>query len=76
MMNKDLQYYMKLPYKVVITPPSEDDDRWLAYFPELEGCSTHANSWDELEQQISDAKESWLELSLELGDEIPEPIPV
>ena len=67
---------MNLPYEILITPPSNSDDYWSAEIPLLDGCTTYAHSWNELEQQISDAKESWLELSLELGDEIPEPIPV
>lgn len=75
-MNKDLEYYMKLPHKIAVTPPTKEDDRWFAHYPELKSCSTEANSWEELKQQISDAKESWLELSLELGDEISEPVPV
>lgn len=75
-MNKDLAYYMNLPYEVVITLPTEDEERWLARFPQMKGCSTHANTWSELEQQISDAKETWLEGALEFGMEIPEPVPV
>lgn len=72
-MTKDLQYYMKLPYKVVITPPNEDNDEWVARIPELPGCLTHAPTWAELGENINIVKELWLSVSLEDGDTIPEP---
>lgn len=73
MMNKDLAYYMSLPYKIIITPPEDEDDVWTASIPDLYSCTTHADTWEELWQQISDAKETYLMFALEDGDEIPEP---
>ena len=64
---------MSLPYKVLITPPNEDNDEWVAELPELTGCGTHAETWMQLEENINIAKELWLTVSLEDGDEIPEP---
>lgn len=72
-MNKDLAYYMKLPYKVVITPPEDDDDDWFAEIPELPICMTQAPTWEELGKNILEAKETYLMFALEDGDEIPEP---
>lgn len=66
---------MNLPYEIRIVPPSEEGGDWFAEIPLLEGCMTQAPK-ENLLDMMEDAKESWLELSLELGDEIPEPIPV
>jgi antitoxin HicB len=76
-MTKDLAYYMKLPYKVVITPPENEDDDWYAYIPtfssDTTSCTTQAETWEESKQQISDAKETYLMFALEDGMKIPEP---
>ena len=75
MKTKDLAYYMSLPYEIRIVPPSEIDGDWFAEVPILDGCMTQAPK-EKLLDYIEEAKESWLELSLELGDEILEPAPV
>lgn len=71
-MNKDLAYYMALPYEIKVAPPSEPDGDWFAEIPLLDGCMTQAPK-ENLLDMIEEAKELWLELALELGKRIPEP---
>lgn len=71
-MNKDIKYYMNLPYEIRVAPPSEPDGDWFAEIPLLPICMTQAPK-DKLLDMIEEAKELWLELALEAGDEIPEP---
>jgi antitoxin HicB len=75
MSEKDLEYYMSLPYRVEIYP-EPDGTGYTAVIPELPGCMTCADTLDELWDMVEEAKEGWLELSLEDGDYIPEPAPV
>lgn len=68
---KDFDYYMKLPYQIVIKPSVEGG--YVAYIPELEGCITQAETLSELAEMIEDAKSGWIDLALQDGKEIPEP---
>ena len=70
---KDIAYYMSLPYPILISPPETSDDDWFAEIPDLSGCMTQAPSRDELFEMIEDAKRSWLESMLEMNQPIPEP---
>ena len=70
--NKDLDYYMSLPYTVCITPPDAESDEWFAVVQGLE-CHTYADTYEELLPMIEDAKRTIIELLLEHGDPIPEP---
>jgi len=75
MIEKSVEYYMSLPYRVEIYPESEGSG-YTALIPELPGCMTCADTLEELWNMIEEAKRGWLELSLEDGDYIPEPAPV
>lgn len=74
-MNKDLAYYMSLPYDIRVAPPSEEDGDWFAEIPLLDGCMTQGSK-DELLTLIEEAKEIWLEMALEDPQAIPEPDPI
>jgi antitoxin HicB len=76
MMNKKIDFYMALPYRIVVTPPDAESDEWVAEIPDLPGCITYAATWDDLQQMIHDAKETWIKFALEDGRSIPEPQPV
>jgi antitoxin HicB len=67
---KTLEYYMGLPYTVEI---KHDEDGWFARVPDLPGLMTYAETFEELEPLIEDAKRGYFEVSLEHGDPIPEP---
>jgi antitoxin HicB len=45
-MNKDLDYYMALPYKVVLFPC--DEGGYVAEVPDLIGCITQAETKEEI----------------------------
>ncbi len=66
-----IEYYMSLPYTVEIIPDPEGG--YVAKVLELKGCITQADTWEELEYMIEDAKRVWLETALEEGVEIPLP---
>ncbi len=74
MTNKDLAYYMSLPYTIELTPDA--DGYWFAEIPLLEGCMTNGENWADALEMIQDAKRGWLTTALELGLPIPEPEPV
>jgi antitoxin HicB len=75
-MNKTIEYYMALPYSIVLTLLSADDGGgWLAEIPLLKGCITDGDTQLEALQMIEDAKRGWLEVALENNEPIPEPEP-
>lgn len=68
---KNIDYYMKLPYQIIIKPSNEGG--YIAYIQELEGCITQAETLPEIASMIEDAKQCWLESAIEDNIEIPEP---
>jgi predicted RNase H-like HicB family nuclease len=74
-MTKTLDYYLSLPYTIEVVPDKEAGG-YVAWIKELSGCITQADTWQELEFMIEDAKRGWLEVALEHDDPIPEPEPV
>ncbi len=70
-MVKDIDYYMALPYPIVIVPPTEDDT-WFAEIPALPGCMTYADTKHEVLDMIEDAKRTWIKGRLEQGYPLPE----
>ncbi len=73
MMNvsKNLEYYLSLPYTIEVIPDREGG--YVAKILELHGCITQADTWEELEEMIEDAKKAWIQTALEEGIEIPLP---
>lgn len=69
--NKDLDYYLSLPYTIQLTP--DVDGYWFAEIPLLEGCMTNGESQADALAMIEDAKRAWLTTALEMGIPIPEP---
>ncbi|HLA41871.1 MAG TPA: type II toxin-antitoxin system HicB family antitoxin [Aggregatilineales bacterium] len=71
---KDIDYYMSLPYSILLTPISEEDGGgWLAEIPQLPGCMSDGETQQEALNMIEDARRLCLESSLAHGDPIPEP---
>lgn len=71
MSKKDLEYYLALPYRVVLHPAEEGG--YVAEIPDLPGCLTQGETLEEAVSMIQDAKVCWLKSALEDGVEIPEP---
>ena len=71
-MNKNLDYYLSLPYRVEIVP-DEREGGYALHCPELPGCATCADSVEEGMALLGEAKRSWFEACLADGVSIPEP---
>ena len=67
----NLEYYMNLPYTIIIRQNS--DGVYEASIAELDGCLSHGDTLDEAIKMLLDAKRCWIEANLEAGDVIPEP---
>jgi len=71
MNSKDLNYYMTLPYKIVIEP--DVNGGMVVHVPELPGCISQGDNLEDAYKMIEDAKRVWIESALEDGAVIPEP---
>jgi antitoxin HicB len=72
-MTKTLEYYMNLPYPILLLPPEQAGDGWYAKIPLLRGCGAVAMSAEEALRELEEAKRLWFEIALEEAMEIPEP---
>ena len=70
-MNKSFEYYMSLPYKIVLYPSSEGG--YVAEIPELVGCLTQGDDMQDALEMIEDAKKAWIDIAIHDNREIPEP---
>ena len=70
-MKKDFDYYMTLPYKVVLLPSPEGG--YGVEIPELPGCISQGETLAEAMEMIEDAKRAWIEIALTDQLPIPEP---
>lgn len=70
-MEKNLDYYLKLPYTRELMP--DETGAWFVRVKELPGCMSQAETPQEALRMIEDALRLWLKVSLEDGDAIPEP---
>ena len=69
---KTLEEYMKLPYRMEIEEDTYEGG-YVVSFPDLPGCLTCAESFDEILPMATDAKRIWFEAAIEDGVEIQEP---
>jgi len=74
-MKKDLSYYLDLNYPITITKDEENGNLYFeAEIPDLPGCGAHGETIEEALKKLDEAKQLWIEVSLERGHHIPEPI--
>lgn len=71
MREKEPKYYLKEPYSRVLIP--NEDGTYSAEILEFPGCFAEGNTADEAIRNLEAAAESWVEVSLAQGLEIPEP---
>ena len=71
-MNKTVDYYMSLPYRMEIIPDTLEGG-FTAKYPDLPGCLTCAETIEDLIQNARDAKLAWITAALKDNTEIPEP---
>jgi antitoxin HicB len=69
---KNIDYYMNLPYNIIIR--KDPYGGYFAKVEELEGCITQGETYEETYKNIQEAMQLWLEVALEDGDEIPGPV--
>ncbi|MEJ2267201.1 MAG: toxin-antitoxin system HicB family antitoxin [Anaerolineales bacterium] len=70
-MNKDVDYYLSLPYTVELIP--EPQEGWFVAIKELPGCMTDSDTPEEALKEIREIQREWLEIAIEEGVDIPEP---
>ncbi len=68
-MEKNLEYYMGLPYTRELIP--EPEGGWFIRVKELPGCMSQGDTVEEAIEMISDAMEAWLSSELRAGAKIP-----
>lgn len=72
--NKDVEYYMHLPYAIEIRPiPEHDGGGIFASIPMLKGCMSDGATISEAYANLQEAQREWLTDMLELKKPIPEP---
>ena len=69
---KTIDYYMSLPYRMEIIPDAEEGG-FTAWFPDLPGCLTCAETLEGILENALDAKRAWLTAAIEEGIPIAEP---
>jgi predicted RNase H-like HicB family nuclease len=60
-----------LKYEIILYW-SEIDCAVIAEVPELPGCMTHGNTYEEALAMAQEAIQGWIELAREVGDPVPE----
>lgn len=76
MSDKTVDDYLKLPYHIeIIRDDDEENPGWAACVHEMPGCITQGDTFEELGEMIDDAMRGWIEVALEEGIPIPEPVP-
>lgn len=72
---RDIKYYMDLPYNYLIQPIKDESGSYFhGKVLELDGCQSTGETFDEAYASLLEAMEGWLEVKIEYGDSIPEPI--
>ncbi len=52
---------------------SREDDAFVTEVPELPGCMTHGQTYEEAIKNVQDAIQLWIDTAKEFGDPVPEP---
>lgn len=64
---------MDIGHYSMIIEWSEEDQAFIVTVPELPGCRTHGDTYEEAIKQGQDAIESWIMAALADNDPIPPP---
>lgn len=71
-MKKTIDEYMKMPYRMLITPDTEEEG-FIVSFPDLPGCLSCGDTVEDAYTNAQDAKRTWLEAAIKDGVTINEP---
>lgn len=71
----EVEYYMALPYAINVVPEQCTDGSlcYRAYHPELPGCMSHGTTPEEAIDNLSEAKQLYIETLLKKGLSVPKP---
>lgn len=71
----EVEYYVTLPYAISVVPERCTDGSlcYRAYHPELPGCMSHGITPDEAIENLSEARQLYIETLLEKGLSVPKP---
>ncbi len=69
---KTIDEYMKLPYRIELTPDNEEGG-FTVSFPDLPGCLSVGETVEDAFRNAEDAKHEWILSAMEEGIAIPEP---
>lgn len=73
---KAVEYYLSLPYPIMLFPPEAPDTTWSAKIPLLPGCMSDGDTVEEALASLREAQQLWLEVAIERDRTIQEPEPV
>ncbi len=73
MVVKNLAYYKKLPYTIILKRHDDQGIYWVARIAELPHCLIHGDTPEEAVREIEDVKNDWIQSNLEDKLPIPEP---
>lgn len=65
---------LSMPYSYELIP--EGDGTWFIRIVEFPGCMSVGNDVEDAMRMIRDAAQGWLEVGIEDGDPIPEPVSI
>ncbi|WP_229775485.1 type II toxin-antitoxin system HicB family antitoxin [Anaerosalibacter bizertensis] len=66
---------MSLPYNYLIQPiTDESGSYYYGKVLELDGCQSTGETFEEAYKNLQEAMEGWLEVRIEYGDPIPQPL--
>jgi predicted RNase H-like HicB family nuclease len=61
-------------YTIIIEPASvEDGGGYLAFVPDLPGCMSDGDTYEQAALNVAGAIESWIEAAVEMGRPVPVP---
>jgi len=75
MKNKNLEYYMSLPYTFTVQRYDDGSESYyVSRVMELDGCHSDGDTKEKALENLREAMELWIESNIEYGDTIPEPV--
>ena len=74
-MEKNVSYYMNLPYTLIIQPYQDESEfYYIGKVLELDGCIADGETKKEVLENLHEAMQGWIETKLENGFDVPEPL--
>jgi len=74
-MDRNVSYYMNLPYTLIIQPYQDEDEfYYIGKVLELDGCMSDGDTGEEALANLREAMKGWIETKLANGFEMPEPV--